>query len=328
LSRVPRDAHPLSRPQPRADGSPPDLTVVVPCHNSTATLVETVRSALDQRDITTDVIVVDDGSTDGPDGVLDEAGLLPAIRFVPQANQGVSVARNTGLELAAASHICFLDSDDILDPRFGSEMLGLLAREQRRLAYCNYRYFDDVPERPDIHIRYPTPEGFIPGRMLAENFIPTPGAVVLARAAIGDLRFDSRRQGTEDWWLWMQLCLREPIAFHPECLIHIRVRPGSLGRRKAAMIRDTAGLFANAEALVSTTTAPLTRHDRARFYYRSASALLDAGESGAAAGAWMKATRLGLGGRDHAKLAGKAALRTVGALRHVERLLWRRRTGR
>ena len=304
------------------------LSVVVPCYNSGETIVEAVRSALDQQGVSVEVIVVDDGSTDGPEGVLRQANLLEQIQFVWQPKQGVSVARNRGLELAKGRYVCFLDSDDFLEPDFGAEMVSLLRSRQGRFGYCNYRHFVDAPGRPTLNLRYATPDGFVPGLMLSENFIPTPGAVLLQRSVLGNLRFDPRRQGTEDWWLWMQLCMREPVHFNPACLVNIRVRKDSLGMRKADMVLDSAGLFEEAEKLVASVDVGLTRSDRARFHYRTASALLDAGRWRDAGARWAKATMLGLGAANHGKLLGKVALRTFGAHRPVERALWRRRTGR
>jgi glycosyltransferase involved in cell wall biosynthesis len=304
------------------------LSIVVPCYNAGETIVETVRSALDQRGVSVEVIVVDDGSTDGPEHVLAQARLLEQIQFVWQPNTGVSTARNRGLELAKGRYVCFLDSDDFLEPGFGVQMVDLLRSRRGRFGYCAYRHFADAPGRPKLNIRYPTPEGFVPGLILNENFIPTPGAVLLERSVLGELRFDPRRQGTEDWWLWMQLCMREPVHFNPACLLNIRVRNDSLGRRKAEMVLDTAGLFEEAEKLVASADVGLTRTDRARFHYRVASAMLDAGRSREAGARWAKATMLGLGAANHGKLLGKVALRALGAHRPVERALWRRRTGR
>jgi len=304
------------------------LSIVVPCYNSRETVVETVRSALDQRGVAVEVIVVDDGSNDDTTQVLQRSDLLGRIQFVWQPNAGVSSARNRGLELATGRYVCFLDSDDLLEPAFGLEMVNLLRSRQGRFGYCNYRHFVDAPGRPSLNIRCATPQGFVPGLILNENFIPTPGAVLLERSVLGDLRFDPRRQGTEDWWLWMQLCMREPVHFNPVCLLNIRVRNDSLGQRKSDMVIDTAGLFEEAEALVADAAVGLTRGERARFHYRAASAMLDAGRAREAGVRWAKATMLGLGASHQGKLLGKAALRALGALRPVERALWRRRTGR
>ena len=305
------------------------VSIVVPCYNCRGTVVETVRSALSQQGVSLEVIVVDDGSTDGLELELRNAGLLERVQFLVQENRGVSAARNRGLDAARGRYICFLDSDDVLDPRFAVEMVELLRVRSGRFAYCNYQYFADAPGRPPMNIRYPTHEGLVAGHILSENFIPTPGAVLLERSLLGALRFDTTRQGTEDWYLWMRLlCSREPVYFHPECLVRIRVRPLSLGGRKAAMILETASLFDEAEKLAASSAITMTRRQKTRFYYRVASALLDANRPQEAMARWARATVLGLGVANHSKLAAKTALSQVGLLRHVERVLWRKRLSR
>lgn len=286
-----------------------------------------MASALAQHDASVEVIVVDDGSTDDPRGALARHGLLDRVVWISQPNGGVSAARNTGLEATRGRYVCFLDSDDLLDPRFARAMMTLLQTRGGRFAYCNYRYFNDTPARPTLNIRYPIYEGLIAAHILTGNFIPTPGTVLLERSFLGSLRFDSAHQGTEDWWMWIQLGLREPLYYHSECLVHIRVRPNSLGRRKVSMVRETAMLFDRSIAAVSTGAVALSRREEARVYYRAASAMVDASRTGTALRHWARAARLGLGLKEHGMLLGKSLLRAAGALRSVERLLWHRRVG-
>lgn len=132
------------------------LSIIIPSYNAAATIVETVASALAQEDMAAEVIVIDDGSTDDTRDTLESAGLLGAVRYAQQQNQGVSAARNHGLDFACGEFVCFLDSDDLLHPRFGTEMVTLLRNRQFRVGYCNYRYFENVPGHPDVSIRYPT----------------------------------------------------------------------------------------------------------------------------------------------------------------------------
>ena len=301
------------------------LSIVIPCYNARETVVETIQSALGQQDVSTEVIIVDDGSTDGSRETIAQAGLIELLRYVRQENQGVSVARNLGLDLARGEFICFLDSDDLLEPRFGCEMIELLRERQNRVGYCNYRYFNDDPGRGVVNIHYPTHQGNVKGQIISEHFIPTPGAVIVQRAALSDLRFDPRRSGAADWWFWIQLCTREMIAFNPNVLINIRVRPQSLGRQKAAMAADVAAVLADTDGLIAADPE-ISSADRARFLYRRASALLEVGHPRDAAACWIRAARLGLDARSHLNFLAKFVLGAIGARRVVERALWDRRT--
>lgn len=306
----------------------PAVSFVIPCFNSRDTVAETAMSALAQRGAPVQVIVVDDGSTDDPEAALRDAGVLDRITFIRQPNGGVSAARNRGLAAATGRYVSFLDADDLVDPDFAAEMVRLLETRGGRFAYCNYEHFADTPERERLHIRYPIHEGHVLGHILNGNFIPTPGAVLLERSLLEGRSFDARLQGTEDWWMWMQISVEEPVHHHPACLLRIRVRPGSLGRVKLAMIRDTATLFATAEQLVANPAVALTSADRSRFYYRAAAALLDSGQPLQAASRWARATRHGLRPWYHAALVAKMGLRAAGALRRVDLALWNRRLRR
>jgi glycosyltransferase involved in cell wall biosynthesis len=91
-----------------------DVSVVIPCYNGSLYLVETLRSVLDQTHPPLEVIVVDDGSTDGSAEVA--RAVDPRVHVLQQANEGESVARNRGIEAAKGEWIAFCDADDVWRP--------------------------------------------------------------------------------------------------------------------------------------------------------------------------------------------------------------------
>lgn len=94
----------------------PKISVVIPVYNTEAYVGEAIESAREQtlRDI--EIIVIDDGSTDRSPFIIRElANTDPRIRIYTQTNQGVSAARNKGLEYIKGEFIYFLDSDDLLE---------------------------------------------------------------------------------------------------------------------------------------------------------------------------------------------------------------------
>src|ERR1017187_5960230 len=93
----------------------PSISVVIPTYNRAHVVVQAIESALQQTLRDLEVIVVDDGSTDGTGETLDrEYG--NRIRYFHQQNQGQSVARNKGLWEAKGEWVAFLDSDDVWLP--------------------------------------------------------------------------------------------------------------------------------------------------------------------------------------------------------------------
>jgi glycosyltransferase involved in cell wall biosynthesis len=89
------------------------ISVIIPCYNAERTLAATITSALEQ-DVEKEVIVVNDGSTDGSAKIIGEFG--NRIRSLSTPNMGVSSARESGTTLACGQYIQYLDSDDLLAP--------------------------------------------------------------------------------------------------------------------------------------------------------------------------------------------------------------------
>lgn len=93
------------------------ISVILPVHNVAPYLRECMESVINQTYKNLEIICVDDGSTDESPAILDEyAARDPRVRVIHQRNRGVSVARNTGLDLASGECVAFVDTDDYLEP--------------------------------------------------------------------------------------------------------------------------------------------------------------------------------------------------------------------
>ncbi|WP_420643244.1 glycosyltransferase [Candidatus Leptofilum sp.] len=103
---------------------PPRVSVIVPVYNGATHIVETVESVLAQTYTDLELIVVDDGSTDGTAELL--RPYRGQIRLIQQGNQGVSAARNHGLRLALGDFVLFLDGDDVLYPNKLKQQVAML----------------------------------------------------------------------------------------------------------------------------------------------------------------------------------------------------------
>lgn len=125
------------------------FSVVIPTHNRLALLRQALASVRSQRFGNYEIIVVDDGSTDGTAEAL--AGELDGLRFVIQPNRGPSAARNLGAKVARGDYLAFLDSDDLWFPWTLEVFATLIARHNRpALVAGRYEDFEDQHDLGDI----------------------------------------------------------------------------------------------------------------------------------------------------------------------------------
>jgi len=101
----------------------PLVSIVVPVYNSEAFLRETLESIFALEYEPFEVIVVDDGSTDGSGAI---ARSFPAVRYLRQENRGPAAARNAGIAVAEGEFVAFVDSDDLVLPHKLSVQVGYL----------------------------------------------------------------------------------------------------------------------------------------------------------------------------------------------------------
>lgn len=123
------------------------ISIVIPVYNIAAELPCCVESVLPQMDDGAELIIVDDGSTDGSDRICDEYAETPGVTVIHKANGGLSSARNTGIDAATGDYLLFLDGDDYLRP--GSvRLLRSLAEKSGNFDFIQYRY-DEVTDYSD-----------------------------------------------------------------------------------------------------------------------------------------------------------------------------------
>ena len=105
------------------------VSAVIPAYNYGHFVTEAVKSALNQTYPNVEVIVVDDGSTDGTADILKPFD--SRIRYLYQANKGLSAARNTGIRAARGEWVAFLDADDLWHPSKTETQLKAISRDSR-----------------------------------------------------------------------------------------------------------------------------------------------------------------------------------------------------
>ena len=131
------------------------ITIIIPLYNKEASIATALRGVLAQSYQDFEVVVVDDGSTDGGAAVVEQFD-DPRIRLILQANGGVSAARNRGIAEARGEHIAFLDADDEWMPQFLEEIAALIAAyPECKARATNYIFNSNGVKSPTLLRKIP-----------------------------------------------------------------------------------------------------------------------------------------------------------------------------
>lgn len=188
----------------------PKLSVIVPLYQAVATVAETVRSALaDEINGEIEVIVVDDGSTDGgPRAVGEIVRRDGRVRMVHQKNGGLAAARNTGIMEARGAWLRFLDADDLA---VDGSAARLIAHAERLGLHAACGAHELIDESGEPMGRTCPAQGEADGTIGGNEFLDSNrcgvGTVVIRKEALGTAGFDASMAGVEDWDLWARMGL-------------------------------------------------------------------------------------------------------------------------
>lgn len=180
------------------------VTVVVPVFNGIEYLPATLASVRQQTHPALELIVVDDGSTDGS---VDYLRSNRDLTLIQQKNAGPGPARNNGAAAAGGEWLAFLDSDDVWDPCKLEKQLAVAAETGADLVYSNVRPIGQTEGLAELqHEPGTVPTGDLLLRLLHDNFI-TLSSVLIRRRVFEDLGgfcADADVKGAEDWDLWLR----------------------------------------------------------------------------------------------------------------------------
>ncbi|MGE5500997.1 MAG: glycosyltransferase family 2 protein [Ignavibacteriales bacterium] len=208
-------ATPVASTRPRKG---PAVSVIIPTFNRAGILPRAVSSVLAQTVRDFELIVVDDGSTDGTELVVRRFA-DPRVRYLSQKNQGVAAARNRGLAEARGDFIAFLDSDDEWLPQKLERQLDVFTRGPSRLGLV-YTGVETISSA-GRSVQKPTGRGLIFPRMLHRNLIHGGGSNVLLRRVVLPFvgGFDSSLPAAEDYDLWLRISRFFEVDYAPAPLV-------------------------------------------------------------------------------------------------------------
>lgn len=259
----------------------PFVSVVIPTRDRRDLLAAALASVLEQTGVEVEVLVVDDGSSDGTAEMV--TGLQdPRIRLIRRDSPaGVSAARNRGIAEASGRWVALLDDDDLWAPQKLARQLEAVEDGDRRWAYAGAVEID-ADGRLLGGAPPPTPEDLVAG-LARRNLMPAGSSNVIVRAeTLSEVGvFDEALRHLADWDLWLRLGKVGIPACASEPLVAYRVH-----RSQATL--DTTGMIEEARVLEARHGA-----DPVSIFRWLAWSHLRLGQRGPAARAYLGAAREG-----------------------------------
>jgi glycosyltransferase involved in cell wall biosynthesis len=188
------------------------VSVIIPTYNRAFCLTRAVNSVLGQKGVDTELIVVDDGSTDETAGILRPLADAGRLILISQSNRGVAAARNAGLKRATGDYVAFLDSDDeYLPGKLEAQVLDMAARPQFSVSQCREIWF-----RGGVRVNPGRKHEKKQGSIFLESVrlcLISPSAVIIRPEIFNEIGyFDEDFPACEDYELWLRLTCRFPIG--------------------------------------------------------------------------------------------------------------------
>jgi len=230
----------------------PKFSVIIPCFNSERHVGEAIRSALGQTEADLEVIVVDDGSTDGSPAQIASAAADPRVHVIRETNRGVGAARNAGLAAARGEYVNFLDADDVLAPeKLARQGRVLDANPAVGLVLCDgFRLDQDGNRLPGGVVELWRLAGSLPLFTVLFSNGQFPPVVPLVRRTlaqqVGGMAETREQAGWADTGFWLKVALACP-SYHvvPEALCGYRTVPGSMSTDSVGMERAAVEVYAS-----------------------------------------------------------------------------------
>lgn len=232
------------------------VTVVIPVYNTETYLDICVSSVVGQTYQNLQILLIDDGSTDASPRICDEwAGRDSRVTVIHKQNEGLGMARNTGMEHAAGNYLCFLDSDDFLAP----ETIELAQKVTADVVFYGFREVDKAGDPLADHIPnlqkrvYHGQEAlhrFLPMLIAGENGLQASACWAMFSVELikrANWHFPSEREIiSEDIYALLELFRDvESVSVVPKPLYHYRKNPASLSRAYRADRFEMAKEFCN-----------------------------------------------------------------------------------
>lgn len=209
------------------------VSVIIPTYNCGHLISRAIESALAQTVPVSEIIVVDDGSTDDTKEKLRK---FPAIvKYCYKQNGGVSSARNLGIKNAIHDWLAFLDADDYWLPTKIEKQLAHIGLDSNLILNCTSI---QCIEEQEIRVQNVPSEDLLKSTLRFRNPITLSSVIVRRDAVLSAGGFNANLHYGEDWDLWLRLRDAGKFSVIPDPVTMYQISPGSLSTRTDRMLHD------------------------------------------------------------------------------------------
>jgi glycosyltransferase involved in cell wall biosynthesis len=240
-----------------AGAATPKVSVIVPIYNQLPFIRETVESVLGQDYANVELVLSDDGSTDGTQDVLREYSARDPERVkvvASEHNTGIAGAFNRALEAHSGEYIAWLGGDDVMLPGKLSRQVAVLKARPDVIGCCHdAEVFDSASGKPYGRFTevYNGRRGVREGGvelLLDPGYLMLPSTMMVRSSAVGDLRFDPRIRVSNDWLFDIALFRQGRIAGLDDVLARYRRHERNVTSQTTDALEDALVVLAVADA--------------------------------------------------------------------------------
>lgn len=227
-----------------------NIDVIIPVYNGQDYIAQAIQSVLKQTYLPANLIIINDGSTDTTQQIIDkiksENNTAVNIIIHQQINKGLSAARNAGISFSTSYFLAFLDADDCWLPeklKKQTEVFHQTEFENTGLVYCNYKVIDengdDNPLAEVIRVKTDI-RGKVFDKITRGNFISGSGSGVMVKRACFEKVgvFDENLKAFEDWDMWLKIAQEFEFDYTEEILLEIRQHSESMQKDETHMNKN------------------------------------------------------------------------------------------
>jgi cellulose synthase/poly-beta-1,6-N-acetylglucosamine synthase-like glycosyltransferase len=300
----------------------PAISVIMPAFNAERYVVDALASIAAQTRRDVEVIVVDDGSTDGTIREVERFGDRLDLTVLHQRNAGPSAARNAGIRRARGRYCAFLDADDAMLPELLELQAAALDADPRvGMVVADITTFDERGTIRERHWDFSGTRETALDRLVVENYVTTSAVMVPTERLLEAGLFPEDRRVAEDYELWLKIAARWDVAFVERPLVRYRYTSGSLSSDKLNSSRcalEVIEAFWRDHQEYRTLHAPVAHRSLARHLANAGGAACLQRERVAAFVYLLRSLRHDAGARDTWKwLAKLLYMRPKGSAAHV-----------